>query len=116
MPENVTIYHNPRCGKSRNALKLLQNKNFSIKIVEYLKNPPSVQELKNILFLSEFNNMAPFIRKKETIYKEKFAQQEYTNDEWCVILHENPVLIERPIIITKNKAIIARTDDWIKHI
>ena len=108
--KKVQILHNPRCGKSREALKLLQDERCEIEIIEYLKNIPTKKELKNILDklgLKAFD----IVRKKETVFLEKFKNKTFTNDEWIQIMIENPILIERPIVIDGYKAIIARAPD-----
>ena len=108
--KKVQILHNPRCGKSREALKLLQAEGCEIEIIEYLKNIPTKNDLKNILDklgLKAFD----IVRKKEAVFLEKFKSKTFTNSEWIQILIENPILIERPIVIDGYKAIIARPPD-----
>jgi arsenate reductase len=103
----VTIYHNPRCTKSREALNLLQEGKEEIKVIEYLKTPPTKQELEKLL--SQLGIPAEeLVRKGEELYKEKYKGKKISNDEWIKILAANPVLIERPIVIKGNKAIIGR--------
>jgi arsenate reductase len=103
----VTIYHNPRCTKSREALNLLQKGKEEIKVIEYLKTPPTKQELEKLL--SQLGIPAEeLVRKGEELYKEKYKGKKLSNDEWIKILAANPVLIERPIVIKGNKAIIGR--------
>jgi arsenate reductase len=103
----ITIYHNNRCGKSRNALAILIEKNTEFNVVDYLKNPPTTQELENILMKL---NMSPIdlIRKGESVYKENYKDKIFTNAEWIQIMVNNPILIERPIIVYGNKAVIGR--------
>ncbi|OHX65672.1 arsenate reductase (glutaredoxin) [Flammeovirga pacifica] len=104
----IKIWHNPRCSKSRESLKLLQdNTSDSIEIREYLKDTPSFDEIRNVI---QQLGVAPFqlIRKTETIYKENFKGKELTDDEWIQAMTENPKLIERPIVIKGNKAVIGR--------
>ena len=103
----ITIYHNNRCGKSRDALAILTEKNVEFKVVDYLKNPPTTKELESIL---RKLNMAPIdlIRKGEAIYKENYKDKTFTNAEWIQIIVNNPILIERPIIINSDKAVIGR--------
>lgn len=110
--KKIKIYHNPRCSKSREALSILKEKGFEPEIVEYLKNIPTFNEIKDILMKL---NLKPedIIRKSEDIYKKKFKGKNFTSDEWIKILTENPVLIERPIVIRGNKAIIARPPENI---
>lgn len=101
------IYHNPRCSKSRETLKLLDEKNISYEIVEYLKTPLSKEAIKEI---SQKLGLKPldFIRKGEKLYIEKYASQELSGEQWYAILAENPILIERPIVVKGDKAAIGR--------
>ena len=110
--KKVQILHNPRCGKSREALKLLQDERCEIEIIEYLKNIPTKKELKNILDklgLKAFD----IVRKKEAVFLEKFKNKTFTNDEWIQLLIENPILIERPIVIDGYKAIVGRPPELV---
>lgn len=101
------LYHNPRCTKSREALALLKEKNADVEIIEYLKNVPTTEELKLLLMKL---NMKPeeIIRKGETLYKEKYKGMKFSDEEWIETLVKNPILIERPIVIKGNKAVIGR--------
>ena len=107
MIKELTIYHNPRCSKSRETLELLKNSDAEITIVDYLKRPPTYAQLKDILMKL---NMKPedIIRKGEPIYKQKFAGKKFGPEEWIKIMTEYPMLIERPIIVRKNKAVLGR--------
>lgn len=103
----ITIYHNPRCQKSRQSLELLRSNNAEPNIVEYLKDTPSAEELKVILAKL---NVGPkdILRKGEKIYKEKFKSMDFNDEEWIQVMIENPKLIERPIVVKGNKAVIGR--------
>lgn len=108
----ITIYHNPRCGKSREALGLLNDNHCEIEIVEYLKNVPTKKDIKTLL--SKLGLKAvDIVRKKEAIYLEKFKDKKFTNEEWIQILIEYPILIERPIIVDGYKAIIGRPPELV---
>jgi arsenate reductase len=110
--KKVTILHNPRCSKSREALSLLQKENCEIEIIEYLKNTPTKKELKTIL--SKLGLKAvDIVRKKEALYLEKFKNKTFTNEEWIQLLIENPILIERPIVIDGYKAIVGRPPELV---
>lgn len=111
----MKIYHNNRCGKSRQTLELLNSNGKTPEIIEYLKNPPSPSELKEILSKLK---MKPeeLIRKGEPIYKEKFAGKDYSDEQWIKIMIENPILIERPIVVDGNKAIIGRPPEKVLEI
>jgi arsenate reductase len=111
----ITIYHNKRCGKSRDALAILNEKNVEFKVVDYIKTPPTTKELAAIL---QQLNMTPIdlIRKGETIYKENYKDKTLTNAEWIQIMVNNPILIERPIIINGDKAVIGRPPEKVLEI
>ena len=103
----ITIYHNPRCRKSRETLAILEDAGKEVEVVEYLKDVPSKEEIKKLL--AKLNmGVEDIIRKGETIYKEKFKGKNFNEDEWITILTENPKLIERPIVVKGNKAVIGR--------
>ncbi len=103
----VTIYHNPRCSKSRAALNLLQEKGVAHEVVEYLKNPPTAEELKAIL---DKLGMEPqdLMRKGEAEYKEYIQGKDLSRDELIALMVAHPKLIERPIVMNDFKAAIAR--------
>ena len=104
----VTIYHNPRCSKSRQTLQLLRDKGVEPNIVEYLKAPPSASEIKNIL---DILKMAPrdLMRKKEAPYSERgLADKSLSNLELIEAMRAEPVLIERPIVVRGDKAALGR--------
>jgi len=110
----ITIYHNPRCQKSRTALQHIESLDTDIKIVEYLKNPPTVKELKEVLELLQLKPL-DIVRKKEPLFSD-YKDGSYTEAQWIKILVENPILIERPIVIKGGKAIIARDEISLKKI
>ena len=103
----MKIYHNPRCKKSRETLAILEEKNIEKEIILYLKNPPSPKELKKILYLL---NLTPLelIRKEEKIFKEKIKGQNFSNDDYIEMMCEFPIIIQRPIIIKNERAVIGR--------
>jgi arsenate reductase (glutaredoxin) len=103
----ITIYHNSRCSKSRQALDLLEQAGQPFQVVPYLLETPTKEELQAVL---EKLKMGPedLIRKGEKLYKEVYAGQHLTQDQWLQVLVENPILIERPIIVNGDKAVIGR--------
>ncbi len=109
---NVTLYHKPTCSTCQKVLKALKAKGAQVTAIEYLKTPPSVQELDDILKKLQLEP-EQLVRKKEDLYKEKYAGKTFSRAEWLKILHENPILIERPIVIMKNKALIARPPETL---
>ena len=103
----IQIYHNSRCSKSRQCLSLLENSGVEFKIVKYLEVPPTFQQLEAIIEKLGINPIE-LIRKKEKLWIEKFKNREFTTKELILIMVSNPILIERPIVINGNKAVIAR--------
>lgn len=104
----VTIYHNPKCKKSRESLEILKEAGEKVKIIEYLKNTPSSKEIKKLLKLLGNKPAETIVRKNEQIFKEQFQGKTYSNEEWINILAENPKLMERPIVVKGEKAVIGR--------
>lgn len=104
----VTIYHNPRCSKSRQTLALIEDKGVAPKIVDYLKAPPSVAELKRILKKLGLT-ARDIVRKGEPRYAELgLKDKDVGDDELLALMVENPILIERPIVVSGEKAAIGR--------
>ncbi|MBL4593732.1 MAG: arsenate reductase (glutaredoxin) [Flavobacteriales bacterium] len=103
----MKIYHNPRCSKSRQTLQLIKDAGVDVEIIEYLNTIPTIEELQLILMKL---NLKPtdIIRKGEAVYKEKFKNSNFNDDEWIKIMIEYPKLIERPIVVKGNKAILGR--------
>lgn len=111
----MIIFHNPRCRKSREGLNLLEEKGHNPIVVEYLNTPPSFDELKAII-LKLGIPAAKLIRKTEAIFKENFKGKDLSDDEWIKAMIEFPKLIERPIIINKDKAVVGRPTEKILDI
>jgi len=104
----VTLYHNPRCSKSRQALELLLGRNVAPEIVEYLKTTPSVAELERILLLLAMDPRA-LMRKKESVYKELGLDDKSLDRRSLVqATVEHPILMERPIAVTSARAALGR--------
>ena len=111
----MKIYHNPRCSKSRQTLQLIQENNKDVEVVEYLKQGPTYEELEDLLMKL---NKKPeeIIRKGEKLFKEKFKSFSFNREEWIQVLVENPILIERPIVVRGNKAVIGRPPENVKEL
>jgi len=110
--KKVTVLYNPRCSKCREALSLLEGENCEIELKEYLKESLTKKELKEILSklgLKAFD----IVRQKEELFIKKFKNKKFTNEEWIQLLLENPILIERPIVIDGYKAIIGRPPELV---
>ena len=115
MGNKITVYHNSRCSKSRCALAYLDDEKVEYEIVEYLKDVPTKDELTNII---KMLGILPeeLIRKGEPDFKENFKGRELTNNEWIEAMIQYPKLIERPIVIKNNKAVIARPTERIDEL
>ncbi|MDP2540855.1 arsenate reductase (glutaredoxin) [Tenacibaculum discolor] len=111
----IKIYHNPRCSKSRQGLEILENSGKEFKTVKYLDTIPSEEELKEIINLL---NISPIdlVRKNEKIWKEEYKGKELSDNEIITAMAKNPKLIERPIVINGNKAVVGRPPENIKEI
>lgn len=103
----VTIWHNPRCSKSRNAATLLEEKGIDAEVVKYLDTPPSKEELLDVLKMLGIT-ARELMRTKEAIYKELNLKEVIDEDKLIEAMVNNPKLIERPIVIKDGKAAIGR--------
>ncbi|MEA2048496.1 MAG: arsenate reductase (glutaredoxin) [Campylobacterota bacterium] len=103
----VTIWHNPRCGKSRDALALLEEEGIKPEVVKYLNTPPTKEELLEVLKMLGISARA-LMRTKEAVYKELNLKEESDEDKLIEVMVENPKLIERPIVMREGKAVIGR--------
>ncbi len=110
-----TIYHNPKCAKSRAGLNYIKEKGLEYQVIEYMKNILSRKELKDLLMKL---NKGPkeIIRTQEDVYKEKFRNKNFTEEEWITILLENPKLIQRPIVVSGYKAVLAQPAEEIEKL
>jgi arsenate reductase (glutaredoxin) len=112
----ATLYHNPRCGKSREALRLLEARDIKPVIVEYLKTPPSAAELKRILKLLGMPARG-LLRSKEPAYKKAgLADKSLGEDKIIAAMIAHPILIERPILLANGKAALGRPPENILRI
>ena len=111
----IKIYHNNRCSKSRKGVQLLEESGKEFEIIKYLENIPTQEELTNIISLL---NISPIdlVRKNEKIWKENFKRKELNDMEIITAMVEFPKLIERPIVINNDKAVIGRPTEAIKNI
>ena len=101
----LVIYHNPRCRKSRAGLEYLKSKTQEFQIRDYIKDGLSEKDLQEILLKT---NLEPIdlVRKQEDVYKKELKGRSFTREEWIRILCENPKLLQRPIVMSKHKAVI----------
>ena len=111
----MKIYHNPRCGKSREGLAILQETKLPFEIINYLETPLSKKELTEIIKLLGISPI-DLVRKNEAVWKENYKEKKLSNAEIITAMVENPKLIERPIVVNKGKAVIGRPPELIKSI
>lgn len=103
----MKIYHNPRCSKSRQTLALINEKGADVEIVEYLNTIPTEQELKEVLAMLGIP-AEKLVRKGEQAYKDNFKGKNLSEEEWIKAMIAYPKLIERPIVIKGDKAVLGR--------
>jgi arsenate reductase len=112
----IKIYHNPRCTKSRQGLKYLQEKGLDFEVVEYLKEGLKEEELESILTKLNFSPM-DLIRKNEAIWKSDFkAKVNLTDQQVILAMVQHPKLMERPIVINGDKAAVGRPTENIESV
>lgn len=113
---DVLIYHNPRCSKSRATLELLRQNDIEPTVVEYLKNPPEHQMLEHILILLGADPR-DLMRKQEAAYAANSLQNpNLSRDQLIAAMVANPILIERPIVLANNKAVVGRPPENVLKI
>ncbi|MDZ7742302.1 MAG: arsenate reductase (glutaredoxin) [Bacteroidota bacterium] len=111
----ITIYHNPRCKKSRAGLQYLKEKGVDFGIREYLKDPFNEKELKTLL--TKMNKKPhDIIRTQEEKYRKELKGKNFTDEEWTDIMVENPKLIQRPIVEKEYKAVLAQPPENIDEL
>jgi arsenate reductase len=104
----ITLWHNPRCSKSRDSFKLLEEKGIEANVVKYLEDVPTKEELQAILAMLGMSSARELMRTKEAVYSELKLKDETSEEKLIEAMVENPKLIERPIVIRDNKAVIGR--------
>ncbi|MCG6857529.1 MAG: arsenate reductase (glutaredoxin) [Salaquimonas sp.] len=112
---DITIWHNPRCSKSRQTLELLRNRGVEPRVIEYLKNPPSRAEIKRVLGLLGIT-AHDLLRRGEAAYKERGLSKKTDEADIIEAMIHDPVLIERPVVITEDRAIIGRPPEAVLEI
>jgi len=112
---SVTIYHNPRCSKSRATMALLEERNVNPDIIEYLTNPPSEAELEQILTMLG-KEPEELMRKGEDEYKQLIKDHDLPRAEQIRLMVEHPILIERPIVVSNGKAVVGRPPESVLEI
>jgi arsenate reductase (glutaredoxin) len=108
---SYTILHNPRCTKSRNSIKLLESNGISFEIREYLDDPLSVKELKDLMTIADFE-LKDLVHPAEA----KEAGVDIKNDDLIKAIAKYPKIMQRPVVIKGKKAVIARDEAWLKQL
>lgn len=108
----IQIYHNPRCGKSRNCVAYISDKKLDASIIKYLETPPTVQEIKDLLLKLNYKPIQ-LVRVKESIWIENYKNKSLTDEAIIQAIVTHPILIERPIVIKGDKAIIGRIPEEV---
>ncbi len=111
----ITIYHNSQCSKSREGLAYLENRGMEYDVIKYLSTPLSATEIRALLAKLHIPAIE-LVRTKESIWKEKFASANLTEEEIIEALSLYPKLIERPIVVNGDRAVIARPTEKIEEI
>ncbi|PIE49159.1 MAG: arsenate reductase (glutaredoxin) [Flavobacteriales bacterium] len=111
----MKIYHNPRCSKSRSGLAILEGSGKPFEVVQYLKTPLDKKQIEVLLKKLDFKPIE-LVRKNEAIWKEKFKGKDLTDNEIIAAMAAYPKLIERPIVVKGDKAIIGRPPELIKNL
>lgn len=111
----VKIFHNPRCSKSRQTLAILNEHNANAEVIEYLKTSVSKEELQEIVDMLGIKPIE-LIRKGEKLFKENHKGKNLTDAQWIQVMVDNPILIERPIVIKDGKAVIGRPPEKVLDI
>ena len=105
--ESIVIYHNARCSKSRSACEIITALGIKADVIEYLETPPGKEELRELLDKLDMQP-AELVRHGEAAYKENYAGKELSDEEWLDALVAHPILIERPIVVRGDRAVIGR--------
>ena len=111
----IKIYHNPRCGKSRQGLAIVEKAKVDFEIIKYLNTPLSVTELKEIIKKLGIQPIE-LVRVKEAIWKESYKGKDLSDQEIIKAMSEFPKLMERPIVVNGSKAIVGRPPELIEGI
>ena len=103
----LTIYHNPRCGKSRQTLALIEASGQKVEVVKYLETPLDKEQLEAVL--KKLNMKAlDLVRKGEAVFKENFKGKDLSEEEWIAAMVAHPILMERPIVVKDGEAVLGR--------
>lgn len=112
---SVDIYHNPRCSKSRQTLEILIQRNITPRVIKYLETPPNIDELKSLMVKLGITQVREMMRTKEVLYKE-LGLASADNDTLLKAIAAHPKLLERPIVVSNNKAKLGRPPEQVIEI
>jgi arsenate reductase len=110
--QEITVYHNARCSKSRAACEILAGKGIAARIIDYLNTPPDKEELRALLKKLKMEPSG-LVRRGEAVFKENYAGKTLDEEQWLDALLAHPILIERPIIVRGENAVIGRPPEKI---
>ena len=113
--KNITIWHNQRCSKSRQALALLEAAGVNPEVVKYLENPPAKTELEAALKKLQISP-AELVRRGEAVFKTLMLSEKSSDQEWISAMVNNPILIERPVIMNDDRAVIGRPPENVRDL
>lgn len=108
----ATVYNNARCSTCRTTLGILQEKGVEVDAIEYLNEPPTKETLQKLLAMLGIR-ACDLVRKKEAVYKEKYEGRTLSHEECLQAMVDDPVLIERPIVVVGNRAILGRPPEKV---
>lgn len=108
----VTIYHHPRCSKSRAACQLIAARGVEASVIDYLTSPPSRDELRSLLDKLGMT-ASELVRRGEAAFSEHYAGRELSDEQWLDALIAHPILIERPIVVCGDRAVIGRPPEKV---
>lgn len=111
----ITIYHNPRCTKSREALEIVSQKHDDFEVVLYLKNPLNERQLENLVYLLNIE-AKDLVRKNEMEWRDNYKDKQLSQKEIIIAIAKHPKLMERPIVKNNKKAVIARPPQKVLEI
>ena len=111
----MRIYHNPRCSKSRQTLNIIKESGQEVEVVEYLKTPPTAEELEEVLLKLNLP-IEYLIRTGEEVYKTEYKGKDLSDAEWIEALVEHPNMLERPIVVKDNQAILGRPPENVQKL
>jgi arsenate reductase (glutaredoxin) len=110
-----TIYHNPKCSKSRATLAILEESGISPRVVEYLRTPPSAEELRAIIAKLGIEP-EQLVRKGEELFRREYAGKRLEAEQWIEAMVRDPILIERPIVVSGNRAVLGRPPESVRRL